>query len=146
MASSAIGVIPVAHERDMNVYLAFLQDQPLNVPSLSRLLNSDGVPDESDPSGLRGATHRLGAWSNVWPEWLATYQHLSENLPGPEGGWPLVVNSEVVLTQQQAQDAADAFILSVLTVPGPWNVTIAQQNMQAVSETLGIVFLADPDE
>lgn len=146
MASSAIGIIPVAHAQSINRYLAALQGEDiLNSVSLSRLLNSDGVPDDSDPSGLRGATHHLGAWSNVSPEWLAIYQHLSENLPEPTGGFPVMVDDVAVLTEQQAQDAADVFVLSVLTVPGEWNANVAQQNMQAVSETLGIQFITDPD-
>lgn len=111
---TAIGLIPKSSATHMNLLLAMIAGEPLSSQNLGRLCNATGTyPENDDP--YDHATHLLGAWSTITPERLAVLQSLTSDLPAPSGGWPLMDGSTAVLTEQQAQDAVNVFVLSVTT-------------------------------
>jgi hypothetical protein len=147
MASCAIGIVPVAHIVAMNKLLAMVavpQEHPTS-GSLSRLCNATGVPDMADPSGHDGATHYLGAWSSLTDARGAFYLSLRDNLPAPQGGWPWVYNGQTVLTEAEAQAAANAWTVSV-TSQSEWDISMIHANFAAVMAAQGLKLIEYPEE
>jgi len=147
MASCAIGIVPVAHIVAMNKLLAMVAvpQEPPTSGSLSRLCNATGTPNFSDPNGYDGATHFLGAWSSLTDERGAFYLGLRDNLPAPAGGWPWVYNGQTVLTEAEAQAAADAWTVSV-TSQAVWDISMIHANLAAVLQSQGLAFIEYPEE
>lgn len=146
MASCAIGVVPVAHLVAMNKLLAMVAvpQEPPTSGSLSRLCNATGVANLSDPSGHDGATHYLGAWSTLTDERAAFYEGLRDNLPAPAGGWPWVYNGQPVLTEAEAQAAADAWTINVTSQP-VWSMSMIHANLADTLQTMGLKFIEYPE-
>lgn len=147
MASCAIGIVPVAYADAMNKLLAMVavpQESPAS-QNLSRWCNSDGVPNYSDPNGFDGATHFLGAWASLTDERAQFYLGLRDNLPAPSGGWPWVYNGQTVLTEADAQAAANAWVINV-TSQAEWSPAMIQANKNAIMSSMGLQFIADPEE
>lgn len=136
MAHSAIGLIPKANAANMNLLLAMIAGEPLSSTNLSRLCNVTGTyPENDDP--YDHATHLLGAWAQISPERVAVLQGLSSDLPAPAGGWPLMDGANAVLTEQQAQEAVAALVLSV-TTQSVWTPDMIQANLASVLAANGL--------
>lgn len=133
MASYAVYVVPDAHRQSANrLFAMVLGDDILGSNNLGQPAcgASEPVPTYEDE-----ATHWLGG-RPVDAEWLATFQNLSTDLPSPDGGWPLVVGGNTVLTEQEAQDAAGALYINVNT--GEDAASLPQQNLNTVCAALSI--------
>jgi hypothetical protein len=137
---TAIGLIPKAQAAHMNLLLAMIAGEPLSSQNLGRLCNATGTyPENDDP--YDHATHMLGAWSTITPERVAILQSLTSDLPAPSGGWPLMDGSTAVLTEEQAEDAVAAFILSVTTQAEGDPLTLIHVNLNSVLTANGLKLL-----
>jgi hypothetical protein len=134
--SYAVSVIPAAHKQAINRLVAMIEGEDLTLSeNLSRPANADG--SYTDPDDLAAdATHWYGG-RYVDAQWLMIYQNLNTVLPAPDGGWPLMLGDEVMLTEADAVAAAAALVIQVTTGPFSWQMP--QQTITAVCTALGIV-------
>ena len=128
MASYANYVIPTAQKANANLLFAMLTGDPLDAQNISQPLSANG---------LTPFIHWFGGKA-VDEAWMAIYQNLSTNLPAPAGGWPLRDdNDNVVLTEVNAQAAADALYINVNT--GPTAEDLPELNRQTVFAALNLM-------
>lgn len=127
MASYAIFVIPQAHRTAAGRLFAMIEgENPLTSQNLSVRLSATGA----------------APWTHWWggqpvdAAWLATYQNLATALPTPAGGWPWMDGATVLLTQADAQAAADALYMNVNT--GENADVLPAQNKATVLTALGL--------
>jgi hypothetical protein len=115
-----VRLIPDAHKTAINRLIAMIVGEDIMASqNLSQPASADGqLPASHWYGGAFGSLQDIGIW-----------QSLATNLPEPEGGWPLMVGEEVVLTEEDAQAAADVLDVEVRT--GPWTSQMPQQTLAA---------------
>ncbi|MDP1628877.1 hypothetical protein [Parvibaculum sp.] len=84
-----------------NEIINLIWNQPIGTNSFGRDLNTSG--SHLDPVELVAAHPSLSS------EEAVVFDNLLDNMPVPEGGWPLMDGETVVLTEADALVAAEAF-------------------------------------
>lgn len=133
----AINVIPTEHKQALNrLFAMIVGDDILESTNLS--VPANATSDHEDPF-----THWYGGLY-VDAQWLDIFQNLTTNLPEPDGGWPLMVEGNPVLTEQEAIDAAAALIITVRT--GENDPQLPPQTLTAALNALGLKMIEWPDD
>jgi len=135
-----IAVIPDAHQVAINYYIAMIENEPLE--------DNKNLSRQCNPGGVWGApiTHWLGGQfysdEKLYRYQTARFREEGDVITSPAGGWPLIYNEQEILTEQQALDAIDAFVLVVTSgeeFPQMSTVTLA-----AAEQALGIALVEEP--
>lgn len=131
----AVRFIPDEHKVAMNRYIAALNGEDI--------LSSENISRPASPDGLEPATWWYGgAFRDA--AWLETWQGLAQALPEPPNGWPVMVDNEVVLTEAEAQAAAEALRIHVST--GEWYASMGLDCLAAGLVERGLQTVEPPED
>lgn len=127
MPHYAVSVIPAEHKQAMNRLVAMIEGEDV--------LLSENITQQASAGGEAPPTHWFGG-RFVDQAWLDVYQNLGDDLPSPEGGWPLVADGAVALSAGDAEAAVAALYVNVST--GEDIAQLPQQNLASVLAALGL--------